>query len=94
MGLQISQNTELSLFAPPAVGLAVLADQRSDLPLPLAVLLPALPAHSLPVRHGYQLVPADQHLHHGEMLLRGICPDLAAVEVAEVDPPAILAVRD
>ncbi len=93
MGLQISQHTELSLLAPPAVGLSVLVDQRSDLPMPLAFLLPALPHHAPPVRYGYQLLPADQHLHHGEVLLRGVCPDLAAMEVAQHRPAAIAAAR-
>lgn len=81
----------LSLFTPPAIGLSVLVYQRSDLPLPLAILFPALPLHAPPVRDGDQLIPADQHLHHGQVLLRGISPDLAAMPVAEHRPAAIAA---
>ena len=58
----------------------------------------ALPAHlvshdQLPVLPQDQAVPVDLHLDQHEMLLRGVGPDLTAMEVAEVQPATILAVR-
>ena len=66
-------------------------------PVQLTAML-ALPAHLvshdlLPVLPQYEVVPADLHLDQHEVLAGGIGPYLAAVEVAEVQPPAILAVR-
>ena len=63
--------------------------------LPAVLSLPAhLVSHDLlPVLPQYEVVPADLHLDQHEVLAGGIGPDLAAVEVAEVQPTTILAVR-
>ena len=83
---------KLFVFAPPGVLLAVVLDHSTDL---LAVL--ALPAHlvlhdALPVLSQYEVLPADLHLDQHEMLAGGIGPQLAPVEIAEVQPATILAV--